>query len=224
MVFNVGRNVAGTLLESVVETVDQARAAARAGADRLELCVRLDTGGVTPPVSLQVAAIGAVSIPVFVMIRPRPGDFVYTAAELAQASRDIAAARASGAAGIVVGVLLPDSRIDVERTRHLVREAEGLPVTFHRAFDAVPDQDAALESAIDAGVSRVLTSGGAATALDGADRLRALVDRASDRLIVLAGGGVRAGNVRGLLGRTGVREVHARFEDESQTRALADLL
>jgi copper homeostasis protein len=213
-----------TLLESVVETVDQARAAARAGADRLELCVRLDTGGVTPPPALLEAVIGSVSIPVFVMIRPRPGDFVYTDAELAQASRDLAVAREFGAAGIVLGLLLRDGRIDVERTRHLVRTADGLPVTFHRAFDAVSDQETALEDAIAAGVSRLLTSGGAATALDGADRLRTLVDRAGDRLTVMAGGGVRASNVRALLGRTGVREVHARFEDESQTRALADLL
>jgi copper homeostasis protein len=216
--------VTGTLLESVVETVDQARAAARAGADRLELCVRLATGGVTPPPALQEAVIGAVSIPVFVMIRPRPGDFVYTDAELAQASHDMAAARAFGAAGIVLGLLLPDGRIDVDRTRQLVRKADGLPVTFHRAFDAVRDQEAALEDAIAAGVTRLLTSGGAATALDGADRLRTLVDRAGDRLTVIAGGGVRAGNVRALLRRTGVREVHARFEDAAQTRALADLL
>lgn len=212
------------LLESVVETADQARAAERAGAARLELCVRLETGGVTPPPPVLAAVIEAVSIPVFVMIRPRPGDFVYTDAELAQALREIAGVRAAGAAGIVLGVLRDDSRIDVERTRQLVEAADGLPVTFHRAFDAVPDQEAALEDAMAAGVCRLLTSGGAVTALEGADRLRVLVERARDRLTVMAGGGVRAGNVRALLGRTGVREVHARFEDEWKTRALVDLL
>jgi copper homeostasis protein len=129
-----------------------------------------------------------------------------------------------GARGIVVGVLRRDRRIDVERTRALVDRAQGLPVTFHRAFDEAPDPNAALEDAIEAGASRVLTSGGAATALDGADRLAALVQQARGRAIVLAAGRVRAHNVHAILARSGVREVHARFEDEASTRALADLL
>lgn len=212
------------LLESVVETVAAARAAEHAGAGRLELCARLADGGITPPAELVTEVLERVSIPVFVMIRPRAGDFVYSDSEMSAALHDVAAARGRGAHGLVLGVLHPDGHIDVERTRRLVDCAEGLPVTFHRAFDAVPDQRAALEGAIAAGASRVLTSGGAPTAHEGADRLGALVRQAGERITVLAGGGVRAANVQAILARSGVREVHARFEDEAGTRALADLL
>ena len=212
-----------TILESVVETVESAAAAERAGADRLELCVRLDVGGVTPPADLIDAVLARVSIPVFVMVRPRGGDFVYSQAEFADLQRDARAARGRGAHGIVSGVLLADGRVDIERMR-LVVEAAGLPVTFHRAFDEVPDQSAALEEVIAAGARRVLTSGAAATALEGSDRLAALVRQAGERLTVRAGGGVRAGDVRALIARTAVKEVHARFESEAATRALAGLL
>jgi copper homeostasis protein len=211
-------------LESVVETGDAAAAAARAGASRLELCVRLDVGGVTPPAGLIVEVVRRVSIPVCVMIRPRGGDFIYTADAVEQMLADVAVARRLGARGIVTGILLGDSRIDIARTRRIVEAAGDLPVTFHRAFDEVPDQAAALEDAIAAGAARVLTSGGGAAAIDGADRLAALVRQARDRITILAGGAVRAHNVRALVARTGVREVHARFEDEASTRALAGLL
>jgi copper homeostasis protein len=213
-----------TLLECVVQTADAAAAAARAGANRLELCVGLEAGGVTPPADLIAAVIARVTVPVFVMVRPRAGDFVYSDGEFAQALREAASARRQGAHGIVFGTLQPDDRVDIDRTRRLVEHAGDLPVTFHRAFDAVPDQTAALEDLVTAGVRRVLTSGAAPTALEGADRLAALVEQGAGRLTVLAGGGVRAHNVRALLVRTGVTEVHARFEDEAGTRALAGLL
>jgi copper homeostasis protein len=212
------------LLESVVESVAAARGAERAGAGRLELCVQLEGGGVTPPPDLITAVLECVSIPVFVMIRPRAGDFVYSDDEMAKALDDSTVARQRGAHGLVLGVLHPDGRIDVDRTRRLVDRADGLPVTFHRAFDAVPDQRAALEDTIAAGASRILTSGGAATAEDGIERLAALVQQAGERLTVLAGGGVRARNVVAIVTQTRVREVHARFDDETATRALADLL
>jgi copper homeostasis protein len=214
----------GVLLESVVETVEAARAAERAGAARLELCARLADGGVTPPAALMTAVLERVSIPVFVMVRPRAGDFVYSDGELSAALRDVAAARTRGAHGIVLGVLQRDGRIDVDRTRRLIANAEGLPVTFHRAFDATPDQHAALEDAIAAGACRVLTSGGAPSAQAGLERLAALVRQARGRLTILAGGGVRAHNVQAIVQGSGVPEVHARFEDEAGTRALADLL
>ena len=213
-----------TLLEAVVQTADDAVAAERAGARRLELCVCLEAGGVTPPPDLIMAAARRVSIPVFVMIRPRDGDFVFSDDEFAAALRDVDLARACGARGIVTGFLLEDGRIDLERTRRIVRRAGGLPVTFHRAFDDVPDQTIALEEIIGAGVRRVLTSGAAPSALDGADRIAELVRQAGDRVTVLAGGGVRPHNVRELVRRTRVSEVHARFESEAGTRALAGLL
>jgi len=211
-------------LECVVETVDAAVAAERAGANRLELCVRLEAGGVTPPDALIAAVLDRVSIPVFAMIRPRAGNFLFTAPEFSEAERQAKEARARGAHGIVTGMLHQDGRVDVERTRIIVEAAGDLPVTFHRAFDEVPDQSEALETIIAAGARRVLTSGGAATALDGVDRIAALVRQGGGRMTVLAGGGVRADNVRALIARSGVTEVHARFEDAAATRALAGLL
>jgi copper homeostasis protein len=158
------------------------------------------------------------------MIRPRAGEFVYSTNELDIMARQLDEAMASGAAGLVLGVLQPDRRVDVSRTGALVARAAGLPVTFHRAFDETPNLESALAGVIEAGVSRVLTSGGAATALDGAPRLAALVREGGDRIVVVAGGGVREHNVRAIVRATGVREVHMRFEDEARTRQVVDLL
>jgi copper homeostasis protein len=216
--------VPGTLLEVVVENVDDARAAVSAGASRLELCVDLANGGTTPPVRLIRDVVGTVTAPVFVMIRPRAGDFVYAARERDLMARQVEQAIASGAAGLVLGALQADRRVDVAATRVLVGLAGGRPVTFHRAFDETPDLESALDDLIDAGVSRVLTSGGAANALDGSSRLAALVRKAGDRLVVLAGGGVRGHNVATIVRTTGVREVHMRFEDVARTRQVVDLL
>lgn len=209
------------LIEAVVQTVDAAVAAARSGAGRLELCAHLEIGGTTPDAATIARVIPAVTIPVFVMVRPRGGAFVYSAGEIDAMKRDIAVAAANGAAGIVLGVLRPDHRVDVERTRALVHDAAGLPVTFHRAIDETPDLLDAVDSVIDAGVSRVLTSGGAATAADGADVLAGLVERVGPRLIVMPGGGIRAHNARTVIERTRAREIHARFVDEEGMRALA---
>jgi copper homeostasis protein len=216
--------VPGVRLEVVVQTVAEARAAVRAGVSRLELCVDLANGGTTPSVRLTRDVVAGVSVPVFVMIRPRAGDYVYSAHELDAMRTQVDEAIASGAAGLVLGVLQPDRRVDVPRTRALIDRAEGRPVTFHRAFDETPDLESALEDLIQAGASRVLTSGGAATAFDGTPRLAALVRRAGDRIGVLAGGGVRAHNVAVIVRDSGVREVHMRFEDEARTRQVVDLL
>jgi len=212
------------LLEVAVQSVEAACAAERAGADRLELCVNLDAGGVTPAVALLEAVVDRVAIPVFAMVRPRAGDFVYSDDEMNAARRDVDAAITSGAAGLVLGVLRSDGTMDVERTRDLVQRARGVAVTFHRAFDETPDLHASLKDALDAGVTRVLTSGGADSALEGAGPLAALVRASAGRIAIVAGGGVRAENVVELLARTGVKEVHARFEDEIRTRRLVDLL
>ena len=218
------RIVAGVLLEVVVESVAAARAAERSGASRLELCVDLAHGGTTPPSSLAREVVAAVSVPVFVMIRPRPGDFLYSTSELDVMARQIDDALACGATGLVVGVLQADGRVDVARTRTLVAGAAGRPVTFHRAFDDTPDLECALTDLMDAGVSRVLTSGGAATALEGASRLAALVRQGGDRIVILAGGGVRSHNVAAIVRTAGVREVHMRYEGEARTRQVVDLL
>src|SRR4051812_20067260 len=216
--------MAGPLLECVVQSVDDALAAERAGAARLELCVQLEVGGTTPPGHLVGAVVAAVRIPVFVLVRPRSGNFVHTDAEQTTMRRDIELAGRAGASGIVIGVLTREARVDVEATRSLVQAANGLPVTFHRAFDETPDLQDALEAVVATGASRVLTSGGARTAWEGAAALAGLVARAGERIVILAGGGVRANNVSALVARTGVREIHARFDSEAATRQMIDLL
>ena len=143
------------------------------------------------------------------LIRPRGGDFVYSRPEVDAMRRDIYVSLPLGVSGFATGALLADSTIDVERTRALVKAAGELPVTFHRAFDFTPDLATALEQLIDAGVRRVLTSGRAPTALQGANVIAELVERARGRIIVMAGGGIRENNVREVISRTGVSEVHA---------------
>jgi copper homeostasis protein len=153
----------------------------------------------------------AVSIPVFVMIRPRGGGFVYSEAERDVMRRDVVVARELGADGVVIGGLRRDGTIDVALVRLLIDAARGLPVTFHRAFDLTPDLAASLESLAESGVLRILTSGAAPTAAEGVSVLAALVRQAGSRLVVLAGGGVREENVRRLVAVSGVREVHVRL-------------
>jgi len=213
-----------TLVEAAVETLDSALAAERAGADRIELCDNLSDGGTTPGAGLIVAVAERTQLPVFVLIRPRAGGFVYSDDEFDVMIRDIELAGRMGVAGIVTGALTPDGRVDAERMRNLVKAAAGLPVTFHRAIDFAMNLPAALEEAIEAGASRVLTSGGAATAWEGMDLIAALVDQARKRITIIAGGGIRQHNVRDVIARTGVREVHARLVDEVQMRGLIDVV
>jgi copper homeostasis protein len=177
----------------------------------LELCDGLINGGTTPTAAMITACKAAVSIPVFVMIRPRGGDFVYSDEERELMRRDIVIARELGADGIVTGGLHRDNTVDVDFVRMMVETARELPVTFHKAFDITPDLGESLESLVDAGVQRVLTSGGAQTAADGVGALADLVRQAGSRLVVVAGGGVREHNVRDIISTSGVREVHARF-------------
>lgn len=198
------------LVEACVDTVESALAAERGGAGRLELCAALHDAGTTPSAGLIAAVRARVRLPVFVIIRPRGGGFVYDDAELDVMRRDIDATRALGADGLVLGALQPDRRVDERRTRAFVAAAQGLPVTFHRAFDLAPDLDEALETLVACGVTRVLTSGGAQTALEGADTIASLVARAGERLHVLAGGGIREAHARELVARSGVREIHVR--------------
>jgi copper homeostasis protein len=212
------------LVDAAVETLDSALAAEHAGADRIELCANLDEGGTTPSQALIASVAERSKLRVFVMVRPRAGDFVYSDDDFAVMVRDIELFGAMSIAGIVTGVLTAEAQVDVERTRILIHAAGGLPVTFHRAIDSTASIAAALEDAIEAGVSRVLTSGGAATALEGADVIAALVNQARKRISIVAGGGIRGHNAREVIARTGVREVHARFVDEAQMGGLVDVV
>ncbi|MBZ0151385.1 MAG: copper homeostasis protein CutC [Planctomycetes bacterium] len=184
------------IVEVAVESATGAAAAAAGGAQRLELCQALDLGGLTPSPGLVAVVKAAVPLPVFVMIRPRPGDFLYDDGEFAAMRRDVEALRRAG------------GEVHAPRLTELVAAAGGAPVTFHRAIDVAAAPERALESLVTAGVARVLTSGQANTAAAGVVAIRRLVLAAAGRLVVMAGAGVRDGNVRELVAATGVREVH----------------
>ncbi|MBB2205212.1 copper homeostasis protein CutC [Gluconacetobacter takamatsuzukensis] len=198
------------LLEVCVEGADGLAAAVAGGADRVELCAALVVGGLTPSPGLMALAASA-SCPVFAMIRPRPGDFVYSPAEEAVMRGDIAAVAQAGLAGIVLGACRTDGRLDEAMLGRLLDHARACGVrhaTLHRAFDEAADAGVALEVAIGLGFARILTSGGGATAWDGRERLRALVARAGGRIAVMAGGGVSPESAAALVAATGVEEVH----------------
>ena len=190
--------------------MDASIEAERGGAGRIELCGELLQGGVTPSAGLIGAVRERVSIPVFVLIRPRTGDFLYSADERDVMLRDIVIAKSLGANGVVIGALTSDGDVDVETTTALVEAARPMKVTFHRAFDFARDQDAALQTLMNIGVDRVLTSGGESTALTGAAALKRLVLRAGDTMTILAGGAITASNVADVVRASGVREVHVR--------------
>jgi len=196
------------LVEAAVESLNAALAAAEGGADRIEICTDLAHGGTTPDETVLRACRAQLKIPVFVLIRPRAGDFVYTDAEHQAMLEQIRGAKAAGADGIVTGALTDRRQPSESRTIPLIAAARPLPVTFHRAFDACDDLSAALESLIRLGVERVLTSGGAPTAPEGAGRIDRLVVQSSGRLEILAGGGITEKNVAALVRESGVREIH----------------
>ncbi len=196
------------LFELCATSAEAAGAAERGGADRIELCANLPVGGVTPDEALLHSVLGKSSIPVHVLIRPRSGDFVYNAGEFRRMLTQIEAAKDAGAAGIAVGVLLPDGRVDVERTRLLVEAARPLRVTFHRAIDETPNLEEALEDVVNTGADCVLTSGGAPDVLSGAASLASLHLQAGTRIQVMAGGGLRLENLNEFVQRTGIRCVH----------------
>jgi len=198
------------LIEACVTSLAEVEATLEAGADRIELCRELESGGLTPDLQLIGRVRDACPRPLFILVRPHAQSFRANATVMEKMLQEIEEVRALGVDGIVVAALTHTREIDVVAIRELVSAANDLPVTFHRAFDHVPDRTQALERLIEAGVARVLTSGGAATAWEGRDALRTLVDQAGERISVLAGGAIRAGHVEALLRHTGVTEVHAR--------------
>jgi len=195
-------------VEICVGDLRSAIEAGEGGADRVELCDRLEVGGTTPSAGTIAEAVRRLSIPVHVLIRPRAGDFIPNEAELAAMVDDVETTKQLGAAGVVLGVLHNDGLIDREATARLVEAARPLSVTFHKAFDRTPNPAEALETLIELGVERVLTSGGEPTAEEGAEALAALIRQAKDRIGVIVAGSLSIENLPEIVRQTKAGEVH----------------
>lgn len=197
------------VLEIAANSLASALAAQEGGASRIELCSALELGGLTPSPGQVALVRDKLSIPVYVLIRPRAGDFAYAEEEHATMLADIAYCAAAGCDGVVVGALTADGEVDVTRCRELVSAANGIDVTFHRAIDVCRDPATALEAIISLGCARVLSSGSAASAMDGSANLRRLIEQAAGRIEIMPGAGIGAGNIAALMAATGAREFHA---------------
>lgn len=198
------------LVEAAVDTFAGALAAQADGVHRIELCGPLTDGGTTPSAGLIARCSDELLVSVHALIRPRAGDFVYSEDEVLIMLKDIAVAKEFGVDGVVIGALTAEGDIDAETMSQLITMASPVRVGFHRAFDQARDQDEALELLVSLQVDHVLTSGGAKTAMAGAARIKQLVERAGDRIAIVAGGSVIAANAAGLVRATGVGIVHGR--------------
>ena len=196
-------------LEIACFNPESAIIAAQAGADRIELCDGIEVGGTTPNLETTQKVLTQVPIPVYVMVRPRGGDFVYTDAEFLAMKASIAAFKKLQVQGLVFGILKEDDTLDEERNRILVALAHPIPCTFHRAFDRVKHWEIALEQIIDCGFSTVLTSGTKANLMEGLHELQAMQQQAGDRITIMPGGGLRSSNVLQIVHATGVHFVHS---------------
>lgn len=196
------------ILEISVESVEVAMAAERVGAQRIELCSNAREGGTTPSRELMRAVRERVSLPIFSMVRPRAGNFVHTVKEFEAMRHEIEAAKEFRMDGVVLGLLDADGEVDLARTKQLADLARPLPITFHRAFDECVDLRVSLEDVIKTGATRLLTSGGKRTAPEALDVLGDLVRIAGERLIVMPGSGLHAGNIREAVVKTAAREYH----------------
>ena len=195
-------------IEICCSSIQSAANAQAASATRIELCQNLNEGGTTPSYATIRQCVEELHLRVFVLIRPRPGNFVYNELEIQNMLEDVRICKELGVAGIVVGFLHEDGSIDTDLTRRFVEAAAPIPVTFHRAFDRCKDWSKALEKVIACGCRRILTSGCHDTALEGKEVLKQLVQQAGGRITILAGSGITPDNVREIITHTGVREVH----------------
>lgn len=209
------------ILEVCAASIASTKAAAEGGAQRIELCTRLDLDGLTPSFEEIRQANAIDGMKVNVLIRFREGNFVYSKEEFRLMERQIRDARELGVDGIVIGALTPAGDIDKDACERLMQAAGGLPVTFHRAFDQCRDAMQGLEDIISLGCTRLLTSGQSLTAEEGIPLLRKLYEQANGRIIIMPGAGVNPGNAARILRETGCREIHssARKPGESNTSA-----
>jgi copper homeostasis protein len=196
------------VFEVCAEDLEACAAAREGGADRIELCCALSEGGLTPSHALTSTAVARSGLPVYAMLRPRGGDFVYSDGEFALMQEDLEHARTLGVSGFVAGILRPDGTIDGHRMRRLAEQAAPLEMTFHRAFDISVNLNHALEDVISAGCQRLLSSGGAQDVYAGAERLRRLGEQADGRIAIAAGGGLRFENASEVARITGAVQFH----------------
>ncbi|WP_215224807.1 copper homeostasis protein CutC [Echinicola shivajiensis] len=197
------------ILEAPVFTVEAALKAAEYGIDRLELCADFLEGGETPSAGTLKLIKEKVDIPVFVMIRPRGGDFVYTNEELEVMKEDIKVLKGLGADGFVFGVLTPKGEVNIGACEQLIEVTGGLPCTFHRAFDASRNLEKSLEAVIECGFRRILTSGGKNTVTEGMDMINNLLEKAGSRIVIMPGGGMNPDLVEPLSVSGNLKEIHA---------------
>jgi len=206
-------------LEICAANLQSARAAARAGAHRIELCSALGAGGLTPSAGLIQAVVQAIDIPVHVLIRPREGHFVYSPEEVALMCADVAFCREAGVQGVVIGVLTADGKADHGALQALAEAAKGMERTFHRAIDVSTHWFEILKTAVELGFERTLTSGGAPTAWEGRGRIREMIQAFGDRIAIMPGGGITPGNIQALAMETGAVHFHLSAKAAVQTDA-----
>jgi copper homeostasis protein len=197
--------------EACVESFEEAKKAEQLGADRIELCSDLTSGGLTPSFELMQKTCSKLKVPVLVMIRPRAGDFAYSKTEISQMQLEIDLAKQAGAAGVVFGILTPDGKIDLENTIKLADYASPLPVTFHKAIDQMADPVSGVKVLnIINGITRILTSGGKPMAMEGLETIRQMIKTASDKITTVVAGKLTDKNVRKIKKLTGAKEFHGR--------------
>ncbi len=209
-------------IEVCAGDIQSAQAAAQGGAQRIELCSALQLDGLTPSAGTIEAVRNLSALKLHVLIRPREGNFVYDAYETDIMRNDILLARRLRADGVVIGALTPDGDIDIEVCQKLMAAAQGMQVTFHRAFDQCRDPQQALEEIITLGCTRVLSSGQQVTAEAGIPLLKQLVEQAAGRIIIMPGAGVNVQNASHILQQTGATEIHGSFRTMQNGRMITD--
>lgn len=196
-------------MEVCANSVTSALAAELGGAKRVEFCASLTEGGTTPSYAQIALAKKMLTIAVYPIIRPRGGDFLYSALEFEVMKADILNCKALNCEGVVIGILTAEGKVDLERCAELIELAQPMKITFHRAFDMTDNMEEALEDIITLGAERILTSGGKATALEGAEMLAKLIKQADGRISIMPGAGINKTNISAIISQTGAKEVHA---------------
>lgn len=202
------------IIEIATTDFTTTKSAVEGGADRIELCSALSEGGITPSFGLIKQCRKAFEVPLFPIIRPRAGDFLYTEDEFEVMLKDVFLCKETGCEGVVLGMLNKDGNIDVKRTSKLIDLAYPMEVTFHRAFDRCKDPFRALEELIKIGCQRILTSGQKPIAPEGVELIAELIKQADDRIIIMPGSGVRKENIKTIVEKTGAVEFHSSIKTQ----------